>query len=81
MSEEPIKEEKIEPDFSKLEKDESVEGVDKYIVTEDVDPTPIVFAIANAETFEMLPERYETRKKAEAEIKKLDGSYTVVETR
>ena len=81
MDEEQKQEEKFEPDFSKLEKDDSVEGVDKYVVTEDLDPTPIVFAVANAETLEVLPERYDTRKKAEAAIKKLDGTFTVVETR
>lgn len=78
MNEEIQEEKKLHEDldFTKLKKDKD----EKYIVTEDLDPTPIQFAIAD-ETFTLQPERYSTRKKAEKELAKLEGTYTIVETR
>jgi hypothetical protein len=77
MSEEPIEEVKVEPDLSKLKTDKD----DKYIVTEDLDPTPIKYAVAD-ETYAVQPERFDTEAEAKNHIKtkKLKG-YSVVETR
>lgn len=71
-----MEETKQEPDLSKLKTDKD----DKYIVTEDLDPTPIMFALVD-DTLNMQPERYKTRKQAEKALEKLEGNYTIAETR
>lgn len=76
MNEEVQAEAKIEPDFKKLDKDKD----GKYIVTEDLDPTPIKYVLVD-DTLNMQPERYDTYKEAEEAMAKLEGKYTIAEVR